>query len=254
MKNKISGLFQRAYYRLCGQELSANLLHFQFLPSYYFRRDIRADGGCLKGRLLDVGCGNKPYRPFLKNVKSYVGLDYPATKAIQDFQERPEVLGDARRLPFADASFDAVLCAQMLEHVDRPDRVLQEIGRVLKPGGAGILSVPFVYNVHVGPHDFFRFSPFGIKALLAQAGLKVKALRYQGGIGTATIQLLHNWAFSGLAALSRRRSAQAGVAVLVTALLLPLCIITNLIALGLDKLDVDTERFSPNLWVAFAKE
>jgi len=254
MKKKLSRFFYKAYYRLCGQEISANLLHFQFLPSYYFRRDIKMDGGRLKGRLLDVGCGNQPYRSFLKNVKSYIGLDYPVTQAIQDFQARPEVFGDARRLPFAKESFDAVLCAQVLEHIDRPEEVLREFGRVMKHGGCGILSVPFIYNVHVGPYDFFRFSPFGIRELLERAGLKVQAIRYQGGIGTAIIQLIQNWIFSGLAALSRRRASLAGVFALAMPLIILVCAINNLIALGLDKLDLDTERFSPNLWVLFAKE
>jgi SAM-dependent methyltransferase len=254
VKKKISLLFYKAYYCLCGEELKANLLHFQFLPSYYLRRDIEADGSRLRGRLLDLGCGNKPYRPYLKEVGDYVGLDYPVTKNIQDFKARPEVFGDARCLPFAAAAFDSVLCAQVLEHVDRPGQVLGEIARVLKPGGWGVLSVPFIYNVHVGPYDFFRFSPFGIQALLIQAGLTLKSLRYQGGFGTATVQLLHNWVFSAMAGLARRGGAAAGMAVLATGLLLPLCALTNLIALGLDNLAVDTERFSPNLWILFAKE
>lgn len=254
MKKKLSRLMYQAYHQLCGQELSANLLHFQFLPYYYFRRDIRRDGKKLAGRLLDVGCGNKPYHPFLQNVQRYVGLDYPLTQAIQDFQARPEVFGDARRLPFAQGSFDAVLCAQVLEHVNQPGQVLAEIGRVLRPGGCGILSVPFIYNVHVGPHDFFRFSPFGIRELVERAGLQVRSIRYQGGIGAAMVQLLHNWIFSGLARLSRRGRAAAALAVSLTPFLLVACPLSNLIGLGLDKLGVDTERFSPNLWVLFAKE
>jgi SAM-dependent methyltransferase len=254
MKRHFRGLAYKAYYRLCGQELSANFLHFQFLPSYYFRRDLRQDGGRLQGRLLDVGCGNQPYRALLTGVKSYIGLDYPVTQAIQDFQSRPEVYGDARRLPFADASFDAVLCAQVLEHVDRPQQVLREIGRVLKPGGCGILSAPFIYNLHVEPYDFFRFSPFGLRTLLEGAGLKVRAMRCQGGIGTAVVQLLHNWAISGMARLARRRRALAGVFALAAPLLLLGCAANNLAALGLDKLAPGRERFAPNLWVVFAKE
>lgn len=173
---------------------------------------------------------------------------------MQDFQGRPEVFGDARRLPFAQGSFDAVLCAQVLEHVNQPGQVLAEVGRVLKPGGCGILSVPFIYNVHVGPYDFFRFSPFGITELLESAGLKVKTLRYQGEIGTAVVQLLHNWLFSSLARLSRRGRATAAVSALLMPFLMIVCAINNLIGLGLDKLAVDTDRFSPNLWVVFAKE
>lgn len=133
---RLARLYPRLYAWLCGRELGANIMHFQFLPSHYFRRHLRADAHRLQGRLLDVGCGNQPYRLHLPRVTRYVGLDYPVTQALQDFQARPEVYGDARRLPFADGSFDAVLCAQVLEHVNRPEMVLQEIFRVLKPGGA----------------------------------------------------------------------------------------------------------------------
>lgn len=253
MKRRFGRLYRKVYGWLCGQELTANLLHFQFLPSYYFRQDIRADGGELKGRLLDLGCGNQPYRACLKNVNSYVGLDYPATQAIQKFQASPEVYGDARCLPFREGTFDAVLCAQVLEHVNRPGEVLQEIRRVLKEGGTGILSVPFIYNVHVGPYDYFRFSPFGLKELLEEAGLRIKKLRYQGGVGASLVQMLHNWLFSGLARVSRRHALGAGAAALATPFLMALCAVNNLAALGLDRLNIDTERFSPNLWVVFTK-
>jgi len=254
MRPKISRLMTRGYTWLCGRELSANLLHFQFLPSHYFRRHLRQDAGELQGRLLDVGCGNQPYRPHLPRVTFYIGLDYPTTQALQDFHTRPEVYGDARRLPFADGSFDAILCAQVLEHVNQPAAVLREISRVLKPGGAGILSVPFIYNVHVGPYDFFRFSPYGLQELLQQAGLRLKILRYQGGVGTAVVQLLHNWVFSGLARLSRRGAWGALLGGLALPFLLIWCALNNLAALAVDRLDIDTPRFSPNLWVVFQKE
>lgn len=250
---KLARLMPRIYGRICGQELSANLLHFQFLPSHYFRRHLQADAHRLQGRLLDVGCGNQPYRPYLPEVTRYVGLDYPVTQALQDFQARPEVYGDARRLPFADHSFDAVLCSQVLEHVNQPGTVLKEISRVLKPGGTGILSVPFIYNVHVGPYDFFRFSPFGLRELLAQADLEVETLRYQGGVGTAVVQLVHNWVFSGLARLSRRSALGALLGGLLLPFLLLWCALNNLAALAVDRLDIDTPRFSPNLWVVFRK-
>ncbi len=254
MWKKILQLGPKLYGWLCGRELTANLLHFQFLPSHYFRRHVRLDAGELKGRLLDVGCGNQPYRPHFPNVTRYVGLDYPVTQALQDFEARPQVFGDARRLPFADETFDAVLCAQVLEHVNQPVEVLQEIGRVLKAGGTGILSAPFIYNVHVGPYDYFRFSPFGLAELLQNAGLRLKTLRYQGGVGTAVVQLLHNWIFSALARLSRRHWAWGLLVALALPLLTLLCAINNLAALALDRLEIDTERFSPNLWVVFGKE
>lgn len=253
MWKKILQFYPKLYGWLCGAELTANLLHFQFLPSHYFRRHIRLDAPELKGKLLDVGCGNQPYRQHFREVTSYVGLDYPVTQALQDFQARPQVYGDARRLPFGDEAFDAVLCAQVLEHVNQPAAVLREIGRVLKPGGTGILSAPFIYNVHVGPYDFFRFTPFGLEELFQEAGLRLKTLRYQGGVGTAVVQLLHNWIFSGLARLSRRHVAWGLLSALALPLLVLFCAVNNLAALALDSIDRDTARFSPNLWVVFQK-
>lgn len=99
--------------------------------------------------------------------------------------------------------------------------------------------------MHVGPYDFFRFSPFGLKELLAQADLEVEILRYQGGVGTAVVQLVHNWVFSGLARLSRRGLWGALLAGLLLPLLLIWCTLNNLAALALDRLEIDTPRFSP---------
>jgi ubiquinone/menaquinone biosynthesis C-methylase UbiE len=238
---------------VCGRELSANLLHFQFLPAFYARRDITRDGAKLHGTLLDLGCGCQPYRQFLKGVARYVGLDYPSTRECLATKVRPEVHGDARTLPFADHSFDGVLCSQVLEHVDQPETVVQEMSRILKTGGVGLISVPFFYNLHMEPHDYFRFSPYGIKELLEKNGLAVRQLRGQGGIGTLLVQMFHNWLFSGLAHRARRHALQKALLTLVLPLLLLLTTLDNLVGLGLDHLNRNDLRFTPNLWLVAEK-
>jgi SAM-dependent methyltransferase len=253
LKKMLSNLSADLYGWVCGRELGANLLHFQFLPSFYARRDITRDGAKLTGRLLDLGCGNKPYRPFLSEGVEYIGLDYPPTQTSCDLKVLPEIHGDARTLPFADRSFDGVLCSQMLEHVDRPETVVQEMGRVLKPGGVGLISVPFFYNLHMEPNDYFRFSPYGIKSLLEKNGLLVRQLRGQGGIGTLLVQMFHNWLFSGLARQARRHVLVGVGFTMVLPLLLLLSAFNNLAALALDRLNRNDIRFSPNLWVVFEK-
>jgi SAM-dependent methyltransferase len=241
------------YGRVCGRELGANLLHFQFLPAFYARRDIHRDGSGLRGRLLDLGCGNQPYRSFLPPEVEYVGLDYPPTQAALHLEVQPEIYGDARNLPFADQSFDAALCFQVLEHVDRPETVIREIGRVLKPGGLGLISAPFCYNLHMEPYDFFRFSPYGLRDLLEKNGFRVRQLRGQGGIGALLVQMFHNWLFSGLSRQARGNALVKGLLLPVLPLLLLLSALNNLAALALDHLNGDDLRFTPNLWVIAAK-
>lgn len=253
MGNHHSNPSIQLYGWVCGRELEANLLHFQFLSAFYARRDIIRDGARIKGKLLDVGCGKQPYRPYLTEVAQYVGLDYPPTQACLKDRGRPEVHGDARTLPFADQSFDGVLCSQVLEHVDHPETVIREMGRVLKPGGVGLISVPFFYNLHMEPHDYFRFSPYGIKDLLARNGLAVSQLRGQGGIGTLLVQMFHNWLFSGLSRKARRHGALKALLALIMPVLLLLSTLDNLAALALDRLDGNDLRFTPNLWVVVEK-
>lgn len=253
MENKPGKTSSRLYGWLCGWELEANLLHFQFLPAYYARRDINRDSARIKGKLLDLGCGNQPYRRFLPGVTHYVGLDYPPTQESLESKRTPEVQGDARTLPFADRSFDGVLCSQVLEHVDRPETVVREMARVLKPGGVGLISVPFFYNLHMEPHDFFRFSPYGMQRLLESNRLSVSQIRGQGGIGTLLVQMFHNWLFSGLARNARSHLAWKALLTLAMPLLLVLSTLNNLAALALDQLDRNDLRFTPNLWVVVEK-
>jgi SAM-dependent methyltransferase len=253
LARKLSNLSGQLYGWVCGRELEANLLHFQFLPAFYARRDISRDGARLKGSLLDLGCGNQPYRRYLTGVTQYVGLDYPLTRECLEPAGKPAIYGDARALPFADHSFDGVLCSQVLEHVDQPGQVLREMARVLKPGGVGLISVPFFYNLHMEPHDFFRFSPYGLRNLLANSGLSLLQLRGQGGIGSLLVQMFHNWLFSGLARRARHHLLLKVLLSLALPFLLLLSSLNNLAAMALDLLDRDDLRFTPNLWVVVEK-
>jgi SAM-dependent methyltransferase len=126
--------------------------------------------GFLKGKLLDVGCGSKPYKN-LFHVDEYVGLDIDSEvsrkRAIAD------KFYDGHAFPFSNQEFDSVLCNQVLEHVFNPDEFLSEIYRVMKPDARLVLTVPFVWDEHEQPFDYARYSSFGLKALLERNGLKV---------------------------------------------------------------------------------
>lgn len=123
--------------------------------------------GELSGRLLDVGCGTMPYRALFA-TEEYVGLDIDSerTRAL----DVADVLYDGKEFPFPDQVFDSALCNQVLEHVFNPEAFLSEIHRVLVPGGKLLLTVPFVWDEHEQPWDYARYSSFGLRHLLDQAG------------------------------------------------------------------------------------
>ncbi len=147
-------------------------------PFFFARRGLHAGLGellpGLSGEVLDVGCGRKPYRQLTRATR-YVGVDIdtPATRALA----AADVYYDGRTLPFPDASFDAVLSSQVLEHVFTPAEFLREIHRVLRPGGVLLLATPFVWDEHEQPQDYGRYSSFGLKDLLQKNGFEVEAQR-----------------------------------------------------------------------------
>ena len=113
-------------------------------------------------RLLDVGCGQKPYLPFFERYASeYVGVDVV---------ENPfaELLGPVEALPVDDASFDVVLCAQVLEHCDDPARAVSELRRVTRPGGRVLASTHGVMVYHPSPGDYWRWTHAGLERLFRE--------------------------------------------------------------------------------------
>jgi SAM-dependent methyltransferase len=119
----------------------------------------------LSGALLDVGCGEMPFRPLLGPSLTYTGIDVPRA---EDFgmRENPDIVAfDGRAIPFPDASFDAILCTEVLEHVEDPAGLVAEMLRVLRPGGTLLATVPFSARVHHIPYDFHRFTSFRLAAL-----------------------------------------------------------------------------------------
>jgi SAM-dependent methyltransferase len=138
-----------------------------------------------RGNLLDVGCGEKPYEDiFLPYVQSYVGVEHEgafnATSA--SARGKPDVLYSGSRLPFDDGAFDTVLSVQVLEHTPRPSELLREMARVLRPGGLLILMAPFSFRLHEEPHDYYRYTPHGLRELCQRVGLDVTDVRAQGNL------------------------------------------------------------------------
>lgn len=130
-----------------------------------------------KGWLLDIGCGDKPYESMIKPyVTKHIGIDHKNT-----FHNKSNVdlFGTAYNIPVEADSFDTVVCTAVLEHLEEPELALRESWRVLKRRGVAIYSVPFIWHLHEEPHDFYRFSKYGLKYLFKKVGfevIKIKAL------------------------------------------------------------------------------
>jgi len=114
-------------------------------------------------RLLDVGCGKKPYHPFFAPyVSEHVGVDIDNPQA--------DLVGSIEDIPAEDASFDVVLCTQVLEHCLDPARGVRELHRVTKPGGRVLLSTHGVFVYHPSPTDLWRWTHEGLERVFATAG------------------------------------------------------------------------------------
>ena len=133
----------------------------------------------LKGRLLDIGCSNKPFE-FLTNnlVDEHVGLDHQDSLHPND---RVDVFGTAYEIPFPDNEFESVLCTYVLEHLEEPKLALKEAYRVLKPGGIAIYTVPFFWHIHEEPRDFYRYTRYGLEYLAAEVNFKMLEIHALSG-------------------------------------------------------------------------
>jgi SAM-dependent methyltransferase len=129
-------------------------------------------------RVLDVGCGVKPYEPFFAEAAAYVGVDVVETPYA-------DLVGPAEALPVDDASYDLVLCIQVLEHVDDPRRAVEELWRVTRPGGRVLASTHGTQIYHPSPADHWRWTHSGL-ARLFESAAEWRSVTVTPGAGTGS--------------------------------------------------------------------
>lgn len=188
MTSRLGELYEHVYDRVAGRHPYQRFWHFQWLAIKDLRRDLRRIFASISGgTVLDVGCGEGPYRSMLPRSVKYVGLDIEGGGAVAELIVEP-----GQRWLLDDHSIDVVLCTQVLEHTLDPRRVITEMARVLRPGGMLIVTAPFAYNEHGRPHDYWRFTINGLVTLLGERWEILEKTR-QGGIGSTCGILLLNW-------------------------------------------------------------
>jgi SAM-dependent methyltransferase len=134
-------------------------------------------------RVLDVGCGDRPYEALLAGAATVLGFDVPGN-------QHADLHGSIDAIPAEDASFDVVLCLQVLEHVPEPAAAVRELRRVVKPGGRVLLSTHGVYPFHPNPDDLWRWTSTGLEHLF-RTNAEWTSVTVRPGAGTAaTIAML----------------------------------------------------------------
>ncbi|MEO6716236.1 MAG: class I SAM-dependent methyltransferase [Novosphingobium sp.] len=133
-------------------------------------RFITAHRHLLTGKLLDVGCGQMPFRHLLPPGTNYTGIDIPDAGRFGMGKHADIVEFDGTTIPFPDNHFDTVMCTEVLEHAVQPEALIAEMHRVLRPGGSLVLTVPFAARVHHVPYDFHRFTRYRLAQMFAAFG------------------------------------------------------------------------------------
>lgn len=141
-----------------------------------------------KGQLVDLGCGTAPYKDFfLQYVDSYVGIDW--AESLHDF--KGDILSNLnKKIDLQDSFADTVVSLSVMEHLYNPEIFLLETHRILKEDGVLILGVPWMWWIHEAPHDYYRYSSFGLKHLLQKTGFsKVEIIPTSGFFTTIFIKM-----------------------------------------------------------------
>lgn len=158
-----------------GIPYSNSATTLSLLPGAAMGRWMAGQRHLVRGRLLDSGCGNQPFRDwYAPLVDEIICLDAAPLPGV-------DVIGFADQLPFADQSFDTLLVTEVLEHVGDAELAVAEIRRVLRPGGHAIITIPYLYPTHEAPYDFRRFTHFGLRGILERHDLEVVTIDAKGG-------------------------------------------------------------------------
>jgi SAM-dependent methyltransferase len=173
---------------MISREFNPSFFHpYYFIRSRLFR-SIKEYAPNLGGRLLDFGCGSKPYKSIFI-VDEYVGVDFVNEGHPHD-DEQIDVYYDGKTIPFPDNSFDSILCSEVFEHIFNLSEILVELNRVLKPGGKILITCPFVWKEHELPHDYARYTLFALTDLLQKKNFNILLTAKSGNFIQVISQLI----------------------------------------------------------------
>ncbi len=147
------------------------------------RQQLARYAPLLSGEVLDIGSGRaRRYAHLCPRATAYRTLD-------TDPAGQPDILASADAIPLPDASVDGIICTQVLEHLPHPWIAVREMARILRPGGHAVITVPQMNDLHEEPHDYFRYTKYGLESLFQDAGLTVETMEQRGKLHATLAQL-----------------------------------------------------------------
>jgi len=161
----------------------------------------------VEGKLLDVGCGQMPYRQYIldnSKIAEYVGVDIQSEFGYHE-KVKPDHFWDGNTLPFPNDSYETIFCTEVLEHVPDTLAFLKEVYRVLKPNGIFFFTTPFLWPLHDVPYDEFRLTPFSMKRFFELTGFISCKMRALGGWHVSMAQMLGLWVNRSMLADKKRK-------------------------------------------------
>ncbi len=167
LRNKIKNIYTKEKFFPSYLGLLCNPFYFARKGLFLKLKDLAPK---ISGKVLDVGCGNKPYLS-LYNADEYVGLEVDSPE--NRIAKTADYYYDGYIFPLSESAFDSVVSNQVFEHVPDPDLFLDEIHRVLRPAGLLLITAPFVWDEHEQPHDYTRYSSFGMRNILEKHGFEI---------------------------------------------------------------------------------
>jgi SAM-dependent methyltransferase len=205
-----------------------------FHPRYIANRElikiISLEGPMLHGKLLDVGCGIKPYAYLLPNTETYIGLEISST---MHGLSQVDIIGTSLALPFKDECFDSILCTEVLEHTSDPLMSLCEMWRVTKAEEVLLLTVPLSEQLHEEPNDYYRFTKYGLNYLLRQSGWRILKVYERGGTWLELGYRLSSFLYSSFSS-KRKTDGRLNIYIFLRPLIIILCSGLQFIATALD--------------------
>ncbi|MBV5330022.1 MAG: class I SAM-dependent methyltransferase, partial [Chlorobium sp.] len=153
-----------------------------------------------KGKLVDIGCGEKPFKNEVKPyVEMHTGVDHQGS-----FHDKSnmDVFGTAYNIPLVSKSYDTVLCTDVLEHLEEPSLAISEAWRILKSGGYAIYTVPLFWHLHEEPRDYYRYTKYGLRYLFEKNGFDIVDISALSGFTVTFAQelvyFLYNYRKGGM--------------------------------------------------------
>ena len=174
---------------------------YDFFHLFCVRKSIldalKKNMSSFRGTHMDLGCGTMPYKELIlsnKRVIKYIGMDLHKDGIHKDHY-MADIYWDGITMPLPDNSIDSMHATEVFEHCSNVSVVFKEIHRVLKPGGSLFFTVPFLFQLHEVPNDFYRYTPFVLEKLFKETGFNNIKLEARGGWNASMAQMISLWIF-----------------------------------------------------------